>query len=298
MTDPRLFWKVEGMSENAFCLVVCKPSEEPVRHDLTGDAATIGRSPENTIQVLVAEVSVNHARLECEGGAYRLVDPGSTNGTKVNGNPVGPEGVALSDKDQIVFGTVVPAYFATTASIGEQPLAEWFASLGSAAPAAAAPAPAAPAASGAAPIRAAIPVSAPKPAPASAGGATVKLDQVRSAPAPAQPVAPKAAPGAPKAAPAPPKAAPGAPKAAPLKPPGAVPVKPAGAVPVKPPGAVPVKPAGAVPVKPPGAVPVKPVAAPPAGGGTPAAPRPVPLKRPEPGGAKPPAPKLPPKPGQ
>jgi hypothetical protein len=192
------------MSENAFSLIVCLPGEEPARHDLAGDSVTFGRSPENQIQMLVAEVSVRHGRLDRDGDVYRIVDPGSTNGTRLNGAPVGPEGVPLKPMDRLVIGTVVNAYFVPAAILASTSPADLVASLeASKAPAtpktapvavSAAPAtPAAPAAPGApaapvrpgvpaapgAPARAAIPVGGPPAPPTSPGGATVKLDQVR-----------------------------------------------------------------------------------------------------------------------
>jgi predicted component of type VI protein secretion system len=284
------------MSENAFSLIVCLPGEEPARHDLAGDSVTFGRSPENQIQMLVAEVSVRHGRLDRDGDVYRIVDPGSTNGTRLNGAPVGPEGVPLKPMDRLVIGTVVNAYFVPAAILASTSPADLVASLeASKAPAtpktapvavSAAPAtPAAPAAPGApaapvrpgvpaapgAPARAASPVGGPPAPPTSPGGATVKLDQVRG-------------PGVkPAAIPAPPRPPATGVPAAPATPaaPGAAPVRPAGVVPVKPPGAVPVRPPGA-----PGAAP--------APGGV----QPIPLKRPAPSSPTIPLPKSPPKPGQ
>lgn len=274
------------MSENAFSLIVCPPGGDPASHPLSGDRTTFGRGPDNDIQMLVAEVSVNHARLERDGENYRLVDPGSTNGTQVNGAPVGPEGVVLQPKDRILIGTVVPAYLVPSALAGSMPLAQLVASLAGAPAAQPAPAtPGAPAAAptpvavalpaspapAAAPARAAIPVGAPKATPPSPGGATVRLDQVRPAGGPVRPAAPPAAPRQPVAPSQSVPRAPGAP---------ATPATPgAPAAPPRAPGAVPLKPPGA-----PGAA------------AAPGAPQPVPLKRPEPGAARPPLPKLPPKP--
>jgi hypothetical protein len=272
------------MSENAFSLIVCLPGEEPARHDLAGDSVTFGRSPENQIQMLIAEVSVRHGRFDRDGEGYRVVDPGSTNGTRVNGAPVGPDGVALKPMDRLVIGTVVNAYFIPTAVLASTPVADLVASLEASKAAAtpktapvalasptAAPAapvrPAAPAAPGA-PARSPVPVGGPPVPPASPGGTTVKLDQVRG---PGVKPAAIPAPSRPPVTGVP--AAPAAPGAAPVRPAGVVPVKPAGAVPVRPPVA-------------PGATP--------APGGV----QPIPLKRPAPSSPTIPLPKSPPKPGQ
>ncbi len=242
------------MSENTFSLIVCIPGEAPARHDLGGDAVTFGRSPENDIQILVAEVSVKHGRLAREGDTYRIVDSGSTNGTQVNGASVGGDGALLKPMDRVVVGTVVPAFFVPVAALAATPVEELVASLESAAKSTTpktAPISVA-AVTPASPVRAAVPVAVSPPA--SPGGATVKLDQVRPPVAPAKPAAlsPKA-PGAVPVAPA----APGAPQ--PLRPPGVAPatpvapggVKPGAPQPLRPPGVAPAAPSVPLPKTPP-----------------------------------------------
>jgi hypothetical protein len=249
------------MSETSFSLIVALPGEEPVAHELQGDAITFGRSPENQIQVLVAEVSVRHGQLVREGDGYRVVDPGSTNGTRVNGQPVGPQGVVLNPMDRLLLGTLVSAYFVPSSMLSANAPAQLIAAIEASAPPArvkTAPVPIAAAAPG---VPAAVPLSAPAPA-APGGPATVKLDQVR---APGPGVRPAPVPTAPRlpATPAAGAPAPGAPAPVPLRPLGVAPVAPP-----KTPGApgvpAPVRPAGspaaAVPVKPvAGVIPVKPV---------------------------------------
>jgi len=261
------------MSQNSFSLIVFLPGEAPVPYDLQGDTITFGRSPENNIQMLIAEVSVRHGQFVKEGEGYRIVDPGSTNGTKVNGAAVGPEGVALGPMDRLVFGTVVQAYFVPAAVLASTTPADLVASLESAAAVTpanpkTAPVSVAPANAPAAPIRSAVPVSvAPAPNP---GGATVKLDQVR---APGTAVRPAPVPTSPRLPVA------GAPAGGPPKAPPAAPGKPSVGMPPKAPGQ-----------------PARPVAPPAAG--VPGALQPVPLKRPAPSSPTIPLPKLPPKPGQ
>ncbi|HQZ27646.1 MAG: FHA domain-containing protein [Verrucomicrobiales bacterium] len=253
------FWTMADMSQNAFSLIVCLPGEAPVRHDLTDATASLGRSPENSIQMLVAEVSVKHGSLVPTANSFHLVDGGSTNGTKVNGVVVGAEGIELTPMAKILFGTVVHAYFVPTAILDSTPMDELIASLNAAAP-------------GAQPKTAPIAIAQAVPLPVgtpAAGAATVKLDQVRT-PGPG-PVAPAKLP------------APGGPLRAPGAPPAALPPRAPGA----PPAAAPRAPGPPQP----GKLPI----APPAGG----APTPVPLKKPVPGAPPSiPLPKLPPKPGQ
>ncbi len=260
------------MSSQAFSLIVCLPDEAPARHDLTDTEVTIGRSPENGLQVLVAEVSVRHGSIGRSGDSFVLADSGSTNGTAVNGVPVGPEGVVLSPMDKIIFGTLARAYFVPSVVLDSTPIEELIASI-EAAPKAVQAVAQPKTAPVAIAVRAAVPL---RGAPA-AGAATVKLDQVRS-PAPGG-VRPAAVPIAPR------QPLPGAPAGGPPKPPGA----PAAPTPLSPPGA----PAASAAPRPAGVQPAKLPTAPPAGG----PPAPIPLKRPAPGAPTIPLPKLPPKPG-
>jgi hypothetical protein len=240
------------MSESSFSLIVALPGEEPVAHELQGDAITFGRSPENEIQILIAEVSVRHGQLVREGDGYRLVDPGSTNGTRVNGRQVGPEGVILNPMDRILLGTIAPAYFVPTSMLATNAPSQLVATIEASAP---------PARVKTAPVAAAVPLAPPSPA-APGGPATVKLDQVR---APGPGVRPAPAPTAPRlpATPAAGAPAPGAPVPAPLRPPGVAPVAPPkapGAPGIPAPARPAALPAAAVPVKPAaGVIPVKPI---------------------------------------
>lgn len=53
-------------------------------HELTDDVTTIGRSSNNTIQITDKKSSRNHFRVERNGERFRVVDLGSTNGTRLN----------------------------------------------------------------------------------------------------------------------------------------------------------------------------------------------------------------------
>ncbi len=80
----------------------------PVAHELTDELITIGRSPENAIQLHDPSVSGRHAQLQLTGDTYELRDVGSTNGTRVNGETI--TAVLLRAGDQIRFGGL-EAYF-------------------------------------------------------------------------------------------------------------------------------------------------------------------------------------------
>ncbi len=67
----------------------------------------IGRAADNTIVLNDEVVSAHHARLSyLSGWQWWLEDLGSRNGTRVNGIPV-EQPVAVTDGDEITFGTVV-----------------------------------------------------------------------------------------------------------------------------------------------------------------------------------------------
>ena len=56
--------------------------------DLAEDAVTLGRTPDNTIPLPVEGVSRKHAQILFIGKGWEVVDLGSRNGTKVNGEKV------------------------------------------------------------------------------------------------------------------------------------------------------------------------------------------------------------------
>lgn len=64
---------------------------------------TIGRNPDSTITLNDANVSRNHAEIRPTDSGFVVVDLGSTNGTKVNGQRVGER--ELRDADIITFGS-------------------------------------------------------------------------------------------------------------------------------------------------------------------------------------------------
>jgi len=63
-------------------------NETPSQIALRGDSITIGRQPDNVIQIRDRTVSAHHAELILEDGHYRLHDRGATNGIRVDGRVV------------------------------------------------------------------------------------------------------------------------------------------------------------------------------------------------------------------
>jgi predicted component of type VI protein secretion system len=78
--------------------------DQPSTIALRGDRITIGRRPDNTLQILDRTVSAFHAELILEDGHYRLHDLGSANGTYVNGDAV--TDYHLRENCKIAFGTL------------------------------------------------------------------------------------------------------------------------------------------------------------------------------------------------
>ena len=82
--------------------------DEKLTHELTEERITIGRAPDNLLQINDPSVSGRHAQLTLVGERYQLKDLGSTNGTRVNGETVTE--VFLRVGDRVRFGKVEARY--------------------------------------------------------------------------------------------------------------------------------------------------------------------------------------------
>ena len=80
------------------------PNQMERTHQLSGELISIGRRPDNTIQIVDRAVSGHHVQLIAADGHYRLHDLGSTNLTFVDGEPV--TDFHLHQACKIAFGTV------------------------------------------------------------------------------------------------------------------------------------------------------------------------------------------------
>jgi pSer/pThr/pTyr-binding forkhead associated (FHA) protein len=78
--------------------------EAPISQDLGEEKITVGRLPDNTLQLDDGSISSHHAEIVLEGGQYHLHDLGSTNGTFVNEEQV--TDVILKHGDEVRFGRV------------------------------------------------------------------------------------------------------------------------------------------------------------------------------------------------
>ena len=79
-------------------------SSEPTFLALSGARITVGRTPENTVQIIDRTLSSRHAELVAEGDHFRLRDLGSTNGVFVNGQAV--TDYHLRESCKVGFGSV------------------------------------------------------------------------------------------------------------------------------------------------------------------------------------------------
>jgi pSer/pThr/pTyr-binding forkhead associated (FHA) protein len=88
---------------------------EPGRiFELTDDVVTIGRGRKNTIIIHDNEISREHCRLVRVLFDYEIVDLKSTNGTFLNGRPVGETSTLLFNKNIIELGDSIVLEYLTT----------------------------------------------------------------------------------------------------------------------------------------------------------------------------------------
>jgi pSer/pThr/pTyr-binding forkhead associated (FHA) protein len=79
--------------------------------DLIDDQITLGRAPDNTLQIDDASVSSHHATLTMAEGDYIYRDIGSTNGSRLNGKTIPPEtDHKLQNGDSLLIGKVDGTY--------------------------------------------------------------------------------------------------------------------------------------------------------------------------------------------
>lgn len=89
----------EGISAT---LVVIGGEAQGTEHTLDAPRLTVGRGPEADLVLRDEEMSQKHLSLEWRGDGFLVRDLGSTNGTRVNGEPVTAR--ELVHGDRIEFG--------------------------------------------------------------------------------------------------------------------------------------------------------------------------------------------------
>ena len=93
-------------------LVVELPGTPPRYYLLSATSIRIGRVDGNALVVEEDAVSARHCELRRNAtGGYGVVDLGSTNGTRLNGEPIGPDPVPLHDGDTLLLGLAAKARF-------------------------------------------------------------------------------------------------------------------------------------------------------------------------------------------
>src|SRR5215467_14989216 len=100
-------------------LTVQLPGLPPVSHVLKDETITVGRMKGNTIVIEDSSISLMHAKITRKNGDFVLKDLNSTNGTSVNGQPIGE--VRLRDLDRVRFAEISCQFSADAPVSGEQP---------------------------------------------------------------------------------------------------------------------------------------------------------------------------------
>ena len=107
------------MPKTIFNLVVEVPGEAARHYFLNADRISIGREAGNAIVISEDTISSRHCELRRSGTRFGIVDNGSTNGTRLNGETVDGEPQELRSGDRISFGPDVVARFVRVTEIAE-----------------------------------------------------------------------------------------------------------------------------------------------------------------------------------
>jgi pSer/pThr/pTyr-binding forkhead associated (FHA) protein len=99
-------------SKSLHSLVIELPGSPPRHYLLNAASIRLGRVEGNAIVVEEEAVSARHCELRrTASGAYEIRDLGSTNGTRLNGETLGPEARELHDGDTLLLGLAAKARF-------------------------------------------------------------------------------------------------------------------------------------------------------------------------------------------
>src|SRR5450432_680422 len=98
-------------------LLISLPTGD-VPHELEGEVITIGRTPDNNIQIDHTSVSAHHAKLFLINGMYKLKDLDSTNRSCINGIPVSE--AELISSCFLRFGNIECVYKAEGSNASDQ----------------------------------------------------------------------------------------------------------------------------------------------------------------------------------
>jgi pSer/pThr/pTyr-binding forkhead associated (FHA) protein len=82
-------------------LVVIEGGAAGEEHRMRTPRAVLGRGPAAEVLLEDEEISLEHAAIEFTGAGIRIVDLGSTNGTRVNGQPIRSRELEHGDRVQL-----------------------------------------------------------------------------------------------------------------------------------------------------------------------------------------------------
>lgn len=99
------------MSSPIYNLVVEIPGASARHYQLNSRMISVGRGERNMIIIDEDAVSGTHCEIRRKGSVFSLVDLGSTNGTRVNGESVQGEAKELRDGDVISLGLAAKVRF-------------------------------------------------------------------------------------------------------------------------------------------------------------------------------------------
>jgi len=109
------------MSKPKHGLVLELPGGTIRNYLLSAERVVVGRAGDNTIRLDVDTVSSHHCELRRRGDAFFLVDLGSTNGTRLNGETIASRSRELHDGDELRIGLDVCARFVRLIELEDPP---------------------------------------------------------------------------------------------------------------------------------------------------------------------------------
>lgn len=96
-------------------LQIFLPDGSESTFELPEDRTTVGRVPENLLQIADDSVSSSHAEITFEDGNFTVRDLGSTNGTFLNDEPI--ESSVLNNGDALRFGSVSTTFISQAETV-------------------------------------------------------------------------------------------------------------------------------------------------------------------------------------
>ncbi|MDF1658290.1 MAG: FHA domain-containing protein [Verrucomicrobiales bacterium] len=108
------------MSSQFYNLIVEIPRSPARYYQLAAEVITVGRGEQNAVIVDEEAVSSSHCELRRKGKGFVIVDLGSTNGTRINGEPLQGEPRELREGDSILLGLAARARYVRVTEVKEK----------------------------------------------------------------------------------------------------------------------------------------------------------------------------------